>query len=42
MATKSYLVEKLKPGRKIRPYQVQECDISTNKRYRGSDGRTEV
>mgnify|MGYP001558960767 CR=1 FL=1 len=34
MATKTYQVEKLKPGRKTLPCRGRDCDIRTNKRYR--------
>lgn len=38
MATKTYLMEKLSPAREILPCQAQDCEISTNKRYRSPAG----
>ena len=42
MATKTYLVRKLKPGRKVLPCRGRECDIRTNKRYRAPAGTVYV
>ena len=42
MATKTYQVEKLKPGRTILPCRGRECTIRTNKRYRAPAGKIYV
>ena len=42
MATKTYQVRKLKPGRKTLPCRGRDCTIRTNKRYRAPAGQVYV
>ena len=42
MATKTYQVEKLTPGRRVLPCRGRDCNIRTNKKYKAPAGQVYV